>query len=334
MRSIGLGPSATSKPSGRALGTAWALSVLIALALLVRLAIKDRVPYVAAFYYGTPLPLLTLMCIGCSAAWLRARRFAPAAAAFVGVLMIGGWWFSEPLFGQWRSAPSVANWYYRPRFKAVAWNVYEGYMGWTGPTEYLKQANADLVLLNEADDHRPDVRPMWVELFPEYHVSRPFHGLLIMSRYPIEELRSGDLAGQGWYRLARIPLPARWEGEPKSEIDILQVDIRSAPLAWRKQTFKALAEIVAPLSGRQLIVAGDFNTPADSVWFKELRNSCRSAFQDAGDGFHATWPSWCPMLSLDQVWLSKSLEAYSCERGATHASDHLPVIVTVGDPRW
>lgn len=314
---------------------AWLLSVLVALAVLVRIAIQDRVPYVATFYYATPLPLVTLLTIACSAAWLAARRFVPAGAAFLLAMVLAGWWFSGPVAALWRPAPTGWSRYYRPRFKLVAWNVYEGYMGWAGPVEYLRQADADLLLLNEGDDHRPDIQPMWAESFPGYHVSSSFHGLVILSRLPIREVRTGELAGGGWYRLACVQLPVRWANDPTADLCyILQVDIRSAPLAWRKPTFEALGEIVGPLGGHALIVAGDFNTPADSVWFRELRGACRSAFEEAGNGCQATWPSWCPVLSLDQVWLSKSLEAYSCERGATHASDHLPVIVTVGDPRW
>jgi endonuclease/exonuclease/phosphatase (EEP) superfamily protein YafD len=74
-----------------------------------------------------------------------------------------------------------------------------------------------------------------------------------------------------------------------------------------------------------LIVLGDFNTPADSAFFRPLRAFATNAFEVAGSGCAATWPMPLPVLSLDQMWTTGRLRAVRCEHMLSWRSDHRAV---------
>jgi endonuclease/exonuclease/phosphatase family metal-dependent hydrolase len=78
------------------------------------------------------------------------------------------------------------------------------------------------------------------------------------------------------------------------------------------------------------IFAGDFNTPASSNMFAELRSEYRSAFESAGWGYGYTspcntatrWPNNTPWLRIDHILMSKEWSVHSAAIGRTNGSDH------------
>jgi vancomycin resistance protein VanJ len=77
------------------------------------------------------------------------------------------------------------------------------------------------------------------------------------------------------------------------------------------------------LSDRPLIIAGDFNTPRDSVLFDPMRTHHSNAWEKAGSRGADTWPWPVPVLSLDQVWSNQWLKPLRCQTAGNWRSDHL-----------
>jgi len=107
---------------------------------------------------------------------------------------------------------------------------------------------------------------------------------------------------------------------------ILQVDIDARPVHPRRPPLTALVNLVSTLGDQPLILIGDFNTPRESVYLEPLHKSLQHAWLAAGTGCAETWPSFLPVLSLDQIWCGDGLSAVRCQHGVTFRSDHRPVL--------
>lgn len=70
------------------------------------------------------------------------------------------------------------------------------------------------------------------------------------------------------------------------------------------------------------IVLGDFNTPFESIYLKQLKNDFNHAFSKKGNGFKETWFYNLPLLCLDYIWVSKDLKILKSEKTFSSKSDH------------
>ena len=70
------------------------------------------------------------------------------------------------------------------------------------------------------------------------------------------------------------------------------------------------------------IVLGDFNTPYESIYLKQLKKDFNHAFSKKGNGFKETWFYNLPILSLDYIWVSKNLKILKSEKIFSSKSDH------------
>ena len=76
-----------------------------------------------------------------------------------------------------------------------------------------------------------------------------------------------------------------------------------------------------------MIVAGDFNATADhGPMGRLLASGLRDAFDEAGRGVGATWPSWrgpmIPVMRLDHVLVRGPITVLSAEVQDNRGSDH------------
>lgn len=70
------------------------------------------------------------------------------------------------------------------------------------------------------------------------------------------------------------------------------------------------------------IILGDFNTPVESKFFKDIKTHFNHAFNQKGNGFRETWCWNIPLLSLDHIWVSKDLKIVKTQKLGTFKSDH------------
>ena len=111
------------------------------------------------------------------------------------------------------------------------------------------------------------------------------------------------------------------------------VDLGSSPFYLRAASIRELARLVERVGDQPVIVAGDFNTPLDSVHYQWLRDiGLSELFEASGSGYLPTWPTPIPVLSLDQIWVRRTLKPLACVREWDRHSDHAGVIGTIAPP--
>lgn len=277
-------------------------------ALIVRLTLRDRVPILSALYYATPPHLIALLFTLAAIGWAQRRRFGRATAALGAGLPLLGWW----LYSAWFFAPLPAQ---GGEARAMLWNIGRGKMGYSRIVEKIKAQRADLVILNEAGRDPKWTKRFFRERFPEYQVSDAPGQLLVMVRGEFEEMGKVVTVPGARYRIHRVRTG-------NLRLSLVHVDMVSNLLASRKEGFRRLLEACRPLLGGPLLIAGDFNTPTDSIYLAPWRENLLNGFECAGRGCSATWPTGLPLQAIDQVWLSRALTASRYQLHSTLLSDH------------
>ena len=287
--------------------------------LIVRLTVQDRILVANTIYYATPWSILCVLGGFCS--WrlrsrgVRKRHLAALAiaAAGCGVAWSRTSWFhleTEP-------APSD--------IRVMTWNLGHGNLGLRGLAEAAASLDPDVAVFIEADPRQTDVRAVFQAAFPEKHVFLLGGGIVLVSRWPGGEARAYEIGSDKTEtRIREIELTT-----PFGEWTVFACDIASQKYYQREPHLRELARR-AGLRKNPVIIAGDFNTPMDSVHLDLLRNmGLAEAFETAGSGYQPTWPVPCPVLSLDQIWLDARLHVVSGARRWSWRSDHAAVIALV-----
>jgi endonuclease/exonuclease/phosphatase (EEP) superfamily protein YafD len=287
----------------------------VAAALVLRLTVRDRPPILSVLFYLTPL-IVSAALSGVSALiWLGSRswRLSGVAGSVAATFLV---WWHVTTYSHHPPSPDPAG------ERIVFWNAARGAGGWSSLMETLQGFQADLIGLVEAGPRRGETEQFWRDRFPAHQVSGPKRGLVLLVRGTILEESAGKLGAGGRYGHYRVSLDGRF-------FDVLLVDVKSNPLRSRREAFEYLVRLIDDLSGRPLIVMGDFNTPVDSAFVAPLAKRLTNAFQACGNGYNVTWPLPLPVLSLDQVWASPEVKLRDCELRWTWRSDHRPVVVTL-----
>ena len=300
------------------------LAGLAAAGLAVRLTVADGFAPLAPVFYMTSVPVLVLLAAAAFACRALAKGFRlswkraglAAAVSLVLGLYAAVFLFQDALFDS------------RPR--VVTWNVARGVLGWEGVADSLEKNDPTLAVLVESgdDDAGVDVAggggstAFWKARFPDHFVARPGGAITILSRGPLGRTEFVGLPGGGSLAVTTASLGGR-------RVSVLAVDLPADPFADRGAPLRAVAERAAALAAlRPTVVAGDFNTPPDSVHFGPLRRAgFGHAFERHGRGYAATWPVPAPVLHVDHVWLSPGFEVGEAWHGWIAHSDHRPVLV-------
>ncbi len=307
-------PSATP-PAARRLGLAGsALVTLWIVGLLLRLVVGDSVPYLSALYYGLPWPVLAGLAV-LIAAWCIRRRQTSRAGLWcvLGIACLIGGALQHVSLNRYRSLEDP--------LRVVFWNASRGAGGWEHVARTMQQTDADIIGLVEAGAHSPEMRALWQTAFPEHKVSLLGGGFVLITRGEASDCTPTEFGNLGESRIVDVTV----RGQPAR---IVLVDVDSNPMLSREPTLVALARQLQADADRPTIVMGDFNTPHESRHFSLLRQQWRNAFEVAGKGYYATWPTWCPVLALDQIWVSRDVTIGACGLGWTSTSDHRPVLLT------
>jgi vancomycin resistance protein VanJ len=292
---------------------------------------------------GFALPLVVLVP---TLALARRRRL-------LALQLVSLWLLLFPLMGltlSWPSGPAPGE----PRLRLVSYNV-NSLNGGIGPViDEIKGFSPDIAFIQELPDSRfeqvaAELRPTLphVEFKGEFLVASrfpietqetppkiPFFGQLRSPRYmkvvletPLGKTtvfhvhtvspRGGfyELRGKGLRReilSGRLLAGANAEGvQSHATLRGLQIEAMSA-LAARTQ-------------GPVLIV-GDTNLPLNSRIRQRFLADFQDGFQQAGNGFGATFPTRWPWMRIDLVLANQAFRFTHFEVGAGRASDHRCVV--------
>ncbi|MEN6627955.1 MAG: endonuclease/exonuclease/phosphatase family protein [Candidatus Sumerlaeia bacterium] len=301
-------------PDGRARIRSWARRALrglpiaflglAALGLLVRLTVRDRVPVVSVFYYALPAVVQAALVIVAGASWGLRRKWRLAAPCAIGAAALLAWWHHGVFYAN-AATPAAG-----PRI--VFWNIARGAMGVDAIVARIRREDPDVIAFAEAA--RVDNTGFWARQFPGYCVSNCHGGLIVIARGTIsgEQYKRFDNARCLTVRIETAGLTFR----------LAVADVMSNPLQSRGVPLGQLYEFSTAWPDAPLVVVGDFNTPADSVFFDSWREKMNHGFEQAGQGCFASWPIPLPVIAIDQVWVGRALKCGYCRLISTWLSDH------------
>lgn len=283
--------------------------------VVLRLTIRDSVDLLAPLYYATPWPVLAVLTLPfVVVVWKSPKRVLGVlvvAHLFAGAWILESWRTNEP-------AEGVAD------LKVVHWNVDRPVRRLKGTAARLRQFDADVLTITEpmpkgrkAPASRiTELKDEWRREFPDYRSAFADGNLLLLVRGDVKSERHGELGAGSFYSLYDLEVKGR-------ALRLLQVDIYAKPTKPRRVPLERLVALADSLRDQPLIIAGDFNTPRDSVFIDPLRAHHRNAWESAGIRGADTWPWPVPVLSLDQVWSNNQLKPVRCQTAGNWRSDHL-----------
>lgn len=291
------------------------LQGIVVAGVLLHLTVRDAVPVLSIVYYMLPRGvLLALASLAAAVPGLQRRqreslRWLCVAAA------IGIWW----LAGEWRwAAPAAAG----GGIRVMYWNTCRGAAGWEAVMQRIEDERPDLVALGEAAPPSDAQRTLWRTRLPQYDISFLGGGMMCLVRGSSSVARVSRIDGRTEVRELDVTIDG-------VQYRCLIVDVYAHLLYDRRRALAAIAMLADESADMPLLVLGDFNTPLESLNFAALRRGHVNAFEQAGSGYAATWPSFAPVLSLDQAWVNSRVEVLECRHGRTAASDHRPVLLRV-----
>jgi len=243
----------------------------------------------------------------------------------------------------------------------VHWNVCRGCSGWAAVVAELRRQAADLLVISEMPK-KIDVRQLAQELSaggePGYQ-GRRMGTLAVLARgehlsvqplvneYALEVHRvlwtpPGRVLRQG---LASTPLSQRVDsssslsGAEGSKVEglglsgaeglglsaaeglkILAVDIVSTPRVARDPQLRRVLQWIE--REQPDLVVGDLNAPRGSLALSRLPRGYRHAYDAAGGGWSATWPSFLPLWQIDHSILGPAIDPVRYDFFFSRASDH------------
>ena len=278
------------------------------LGLLIRLTVRDEWRGVDVLFYVLQLPVVGLLLLLASAAWLGSGRRASALVSFVLSTAI---FLSWVVFGRLEHSCGDR----RADFRAVQWNLEYGRAGWDSIAAALREEDADVIGLVEAQVRGPNPVRFWRPRFPEYDVQAPGEGLVLMVRGEIETVRRENFGVRSRLAIAEVKVGGR-------PLRVILVDLEANWFSSRGPLIERVRAAALTSDRRPVLILGDFNTPGDSVWFRKLRRDYGEAFEAAGEGMPGTWPFFLHLMALDHLWVSRGLHAVCAEKRMSWLSDH------------
>lgn len=275
---------------------------------IVRLTVRDAYPATAPLFYATPWLVLSALFAATAAIGRgRLRKFAGLAALAVAIMgFAGSYGFDRPQAGTW---------------KIITWNMEGQKHPSRALIDLVRHEQPDVMTLVEAGTLNPEVAQAYERALPGYHFIILNEDRAAISRSPAVGTNVQSLGHRSRLISARMSVRGgRW-------LRVLLVDLDSFPFLPRSDALTRIAAAAA--REPSTIVLGDFNTPTDSVWLEPLRDRFSNALEGPHAGFRETWFHNLPVLTLDQIWVSRDLQPVFARRAVTTTSDHSPVIALI-----
>lgn len=287
-------------------------AALLLLGLLVRATgMRDRLPVTGVIFYATPWPVLAVLTFALACYALGRQRRARALALALVLAGSAAMWARQSFIRAQPERGEIA-------LRLVYWNAGRPEKRRAQCVSYLQSLKADIIAVGESNVYTDELTPEWRKGFAGRSIVQRA-GILLITPEPPVSLEVGRLADRGDYVLARCLVKDR-------AITLLLVDFETRLGSSRAAPFARLNEIIAAHHDEPLVIAGDFNTPRESIHFDAWRTNFREAFDSAGHGFAETWPTFLPLLRIDHCWLGPRWRAVHTELGRSLLSDHRAII--------
>jgi endonuclease/exonuclease/phosphatase family metal-dependent hydrolase len=229
--------------------------------------------------------------------------------------------------------------------KVMTYNVHSGFSsaGRLDPeaiAQVIQASGADIVALQEVSrvrllDGEADL-VVWLSrrlgmpiLF--HGTEEPIWGNAVLSRYPVLESGWGDLPREGTL-IGRGFLWARIQVGGPAPLLLIATHLHHVESEGREREAQ-VTSLLAFWAGRDhSVVLGDLNALPDAPEMRQLAEAgLVDAWEEAAEGPGFTWPVRDPYQRIDWIWHTPDLSALQVVVIDSPASDHLPLLVTLGE---
>lgn len=292
-----------------------AATAMLAIGPIVRCTVQDRIPGLSLFFYASPWPVIALGALIAGIFWKRRGQKWLSIVLAVECLAATGMWLAS-------------NWQWRPQSEArgalrvVHWNVDRPDKRQAGTMQWLAAQDADIIAIAERQPRKLNTMSRWEAAFPGFKLVPAKGETLLLVRGEVASIKKALRDDGSFATVIHTRVRDR-------DVTVVQTDLYGGPGHDRSEAIRQLIAIVERHRDENMIVLGDFNTPADSALLAPIRRDLTNAFEAAGHGCIATWPMPLPVLSLDQIWTSHSLKPVRCEHFGSWRSDHRAVVAEI-----
>ena len=209
--------------------------------------------------------------------------------------------------------------------------------------EAIASCSPDIVALQELDVRRgrtggvdqahmiANSLGMSFHFHPSVRVEEELYGDAILTSLPMRLMKAAPLPGNPVHE----PRGALWAVIASQDIEVHVINTHLGLVASERlmQARVLLGEdwIGHPDCGDPLILLGDFNFSRRSRVYRLLAARLRDPQTDLHKRARRTFPSRMPMLGIDHVFCSRSVDVVQVEAPRSRlfrtASDHLPLVV-------
>lgn len=219
------------------------------------------------------------------------------------------------------------------RLRLAAINVHTGNTRSDLVLEFLRNADADVILLMEVNEHWMDALEPLRIAYPNV-IAEPREdnfGIALFSRLP---LTNASVIELGPAEVPSIAANVRVGGQQVFLLGTHPLPPGSGEYArLRNDQFREIAAHVRRQNS-PVIVLGDLNVTPWSPYFAELLRDSGLKNTSQGRGLFDSWPAWLPLarIPLDHCLVSQSIHVINKQLGPHVGSDHLPVVVELQIP--
>ncbi|WP_157757660.1 endonuclease/exonuclease/phosphatase family protein [Pseudalgibacter alginicilyticus] len=195
--------------------------------------------------------------------------------------------------------------------EVVFWNAYRKNNFEKAFIEY--ESIPDVLVLTESNES--NIASLQLK-YPDFHFYKSEREIWIFSKMPI------DIIKEETSNYNSTVIIFKTHGINFYAVDM--VGSADVPRSWEYQFFNSISK-----NKEKAIILGDFNIPVESLFLNDLKKEYNFYFTSNGNGFRETWFWNIPLLSIDQIWVSKDLQIVTSEIIRTFKSDHAMIKTVV-----
>ena len=281
--------------------------IAYALLLLIHFVLKDNFHFLQLVFYAFPLPILIFIGSFLTVFYLfRPRTYLIDIIAMM-VILTAIWLKNSYVFSNTTDViPASAT-------SVLFWNAADGHdLPVRVLIENIDKLQPDVIGLVEATNATAEDILKLSTAFPEYDFRILEGGMLVGVKGHIAEIS--------------------YMGEDQNyDINIVEAQVDNGfftiaitdtfqdPGMDKRKTLGTVLELVSQKNTD--IMVGDFNTPYESVHFRDYKKEYTS-MRNFGQGFTATWLFGFPILEIDQIFVNKKFRPITLKKFQNRASDH------------
>jgi len=222
------------------------------------------------------------------------------------------------------------------RFKLLQFNVCAPAKDYAPLSHYLSEEKPDIVTLEECGDNcfQNLKRDQVFKVYPYQIRKVPYrHRLLVLSKFPIQELKTPRLVADPAVLLLRV----QFNSKPVTLLVMHSTRPSSGKIYYERQIqqFHQIAKLASATS-TPFLMAGDLNVSPWNYSFSRLLEESHLKNSMDGFGFQPSFPIFVsrfkmfPLVPIDHVLVSQKFQVLHRHIGPRLQSDHLPLIVELG----